>query len=407
MLNLKEARLNSEKVRVQLSKRNSSDKVFDDFIAIDKKWLAQSQLVEKLRFEQKQLTPKQKPTDKQLKELGVIAQKLKKEQENLIALQDVQRKAALLIPNLPSVDTPEGKSESDNKVIKIVGEPRKFDFEPKSHEELAVLNNMIDFNAASKITGSRFAVYRGEGARIERKLINFMLDVHVENHNYEEIMPPAIVNSASLQGTGQLPKFADDSFKLQDTDYWLSPTAEVQLTNLYRDSILKNEDLPIKLAAYTPCFRKEAGSYGKDIKGIIRQHQFNKVELVQIVEPLESEKALQQLLGHAEVILQQLELPYRVVQLCSGDLGFSAAKTYDIEVWFPSQSCYREISSCSNFLDFQARRSMIRFKKNNLKEMHYVHTINGSGLAIGRTFAAILENYQNENGKIMLPSAIS
>jgi seryl-tRNA synthetase len=308
------------------------------------------------------------------------------------------------IPNVPHESVPVGKSADDNVVVRTFGEPRAFDFEPKSHWDLGPELGILDFERAAKVTGARFAVYWDQGAKLERALINFMLDTHSREHGYTEVLPPFVVNSASLFGTGQLPKFAEDLFKLEKTDYWLIPTAEVPVTNLYRDETLEGEQLPISLCAYTPCFRSEAGAYGRDVRGIIRQHQFQKVELVKFARPEQSYDQLEQLTGDAEDILRRLGLPFRTMALCTGDMGFSSAKTYDIEVWLPGQSVYKEISSCSNFEAFQARRANIRFRSGKKSEL--AHTLNGSGLAVGRTWVAIVENYQQSDGSVVVPEAL-
>jgi seryl-tRNA synthetase len=309
------------------------------------------------------------------------------------------------IPNVPHESVPVGSSEADNVEIRRVGEPRQFDFEPKAHWDLGPELGILDLERAAKVTGARFAVYWGMGARLERALINFMLDVHTREHGYTEVLPPFMVNSASLFGTGQLPKFAQDLFKLENTDYWLIPTAEVPVTNLYRNETLEGERLPIKLCAYTPCFRSEAGSYGRDVRGIIRQHQFQKVELVKFAHPGQSYDELDKLTADAEDMLRRLGLPFRTVVLCTGDTGFSAAKTYDIEVWLPGQNAYKEISSCSNYEGFQARRASIRFKSAKGKS-EFAHTLNGSGLAVGRTWVAIVENYQQKDGSVVVPEVL-
>ncbi len=308
------------------------------------------------------------------------------------------------IPNTPHESVPVGKSAEDNVVVRVSGEPFKFDFEPKAHWDIGADLNILDLQRAAKVTGARFAVYWGMGAKLERALINFMLDVHTREHGYTEVLPPFLVNSASLYGTGQLPKFAEDLFRCENTDFWLTPTAEVPVTNLYRDETLDADKLPVSLCAFTPCFRSEAGSYGRDVRGIIRQHQFQKVELVKFTRPEQSYQELEQLTSHAEDILVRLGLPFRTVVLCTGDMGFSSAKTYDIEVWLPSQRAYREISSCSNFEAFQARRASIRAKSG--KKSDYVHTLNGSGLAVGRTWVAIVENYQQADGSVVVPDAL-
>jgi seryl-tRNA synthetase len=308
------------------------------------------------------------------------------------------------IPNVPHESVPVGRDAEDNVEVRRVGTPGAFDFEPKAHWDLGPELGILDFERAAKVTGARFAVYWGAGARMERALINFMLDVHTREHGYTEVLPPFMINSASLFGTGQLPKFAADLFKLEGTDYWLAPTAEVPVTNLYRDETLDGEKLPIQLCAYTPCFRSEAGSYGKDVRGIIRQHQFNKVELVKFTRPEQSYDELEKLTHDAEDILVRLGLPFRTIVLCTGDMGFSSAKTYDIEVWLPGQSAYKEISSCSNFEAFQARRAGIRCKSG--KKSEPAHTLNGSGLAVGRTWLAIVENYQQKDGSVVVPEAL-
>jgi seryl-tRNA synthetase len=308
------------------------------------------------------------------------------------------------VPNLPHASVPVGKSADDNPVIRKVGEPRTFDFEPKSHWDIGPDLGILDFERATKITGARFAVYFGLGAKLERALINFMLDTHTREHGYTEVLPPFMVNSASMYGTGQLPKFGEDLFKLEKSDYWLIPTAEVPVTNLFGGETIDAEKLPISFCAYTPCFRSEAGSYGRDVRGIIRQHQFQKVELVKFSKPEESYDQLDRLTADAEDILRRLELPFHTVVLCTGDMGFGAAKTYDIEVWLPGQNAYKEISSCSNYEAFQARRANIRMK--NGKKSEFAHTLNGSGLAVGRTWVAIVENYQQRDGSVVVPEAL-
>lgn len=310
------------------------------------------------------------------------------------------------IPNLPVDSVPNGNSAEDNIEVRSVGDIRTFDFTPKPHWELGEQLGILDFERAAKISGARFAVYWDQGAKLERALANFMLDLHTRQHGYREVLPPYMVNEASLFGTGQLPKFKEDLFHCEGGDHWLIPTAEVPLTNLYRDEILDEKQLPISVTAYTPCFRAEAGSYGKDVKGLIRQHQFQKVELVKFVAPETSAAEHEILTAHAEAVLQALKLPYRVMNLCAGDLGFSSAKTYDLEVWLPGQNTYREISSCSNFESFQARRANIRYRPQGQKKTEFVHTLNGSGLAIGRTWLAILENYQQADGSIQIPEVL-
>jgi seryl-tRNA synthetase len=314
------------------------------------------------------------------------------------------RELMATVPNIPHDSVPVGKSSEDNVVIRSEGEPARFDFEPKAHWDIGPDLGILDFERATKITGTRFAIYVGLGAKLERALINFMLDMHTREHGYTEVLPPFMVNSASLYGTGQLPKFAEDLFKLENSDYWLIPTAEVPVTNLFRDEVLAAEKLPLKFCAYTPCFRSEAGSYGRDVRGIIRQHQFQKVELVKFASPDDSYDQLDGLTHDAEDILRSLKIPFRTMVLCTGDMGFGSSKTYDIEVWLPGQNAYKEISSCSNYEAFQARRANIRVK--NGKKPELAHTLNGSGLAVGRTWVAIVENYQQRDGSVVVPEAL-
>ncbi len=331
------------------------------------------------------------------------------QEEQLRAIEQQVSNVALRIPNLPHSSVPVGSDSSGNKEERRWGEPQQFSFKPKTHWEIGENLGILDFDRAAKIAGARFAVLTGAGARLERALINYMLDLHTTQHGYREVLPPLLVNRSSMTATGQLPKFEEDLFRLRDEDYFLIPTAEVPLTNLHRDETLAENALPIRYTAYTPCFRREAGSYGKDTKGLIRLHQFNKVELVSFTKPDQSYEELERLTGHAEAILQGLGLPYRVVTLCTGDMGFSAAKTYDIEVWLPSQNHYREISSCSNFEGFQARRANIRYKGTSGKKdtkSEFVHTLNGSGLAVGRTVVAILERYQQPDGSVTIPEVL-
>ncbi len=339
-------------------------------------------------------------------EMDELAKTLKQKEQDLQALQSQLQEWLMGIPNIPHESVPEGKTEDDNRIEKTWGEPTKLDFEAKDHVAIGEGLQQLDFEVAAKITGSRFAMMQQDVARLHRALIQFMLDMHTRQHGYTEVYVPFIVNSDSLHGTGQLPKFKDDLFALDiESEYYLIPTAEVPVTNIWRDAIANADDLPIKYVCHTPCFRSEAGSYGKDTRGLIRQHQFEKVELVQLVHPEQSWQALEELTAHAEAVLQTLELPYRLVTLCGGDLGFSAAKTYDLEVWLPAQNTYREISSCSNFLDFQARRMKARWKDKETKPQ-LLHTLNGSGLAVGRTLVAILENYQNKDGSVRVPKAL-
>ncbi|MGE4232083.1 MAG: serine--tRNA ligase [Bacteriovoracia bacterium] len=344
--------------------------------------------------------------DVKIKEMREVGDKIKNLEQEMTSAQEAFESLALTLPNIPHSSVPSGRDSSENKVVRTVGEIPKFSFEPKDHVDIGEKLGILDQERATKITGARFSVLRGSGAKLERSLVNFMLDVHTKEHKYEEVWTPFMVNRQSLIGTGQLPKFEQDLFKLDGQDYFLIPTAEVPVTNIFANEVLDIYQLPIRMTAYTPCFRSEAGSYGKDTRGLIRQHQFDKVELVKFVHPDRSEEEHENLVKDAEAILQRLELPYRVVLLCGGDMGFAAAKCYDIEVWLPSANTYREISSCSNFLDFQARRAQIRFKPGPNEKPRFVHTLNGSGLAVGRTWLAILENFQQEDGTVLIPRAL-
>ena len=342
-----------------------------------------------------------------LKEVEGLGSQLKQKEDELAGVQDELNSILLGTPNIPHESVPDGKGEEDNPEIRRWGELPAFDFEPKDHVDLGEHLGQLDFETAAKLTGSRFSVMQGPLARLHRALIQFMLDTHTRDHDYREVYVPYMVNADSLRGTGQLPKFEDDLFKLAgDSGYYLIPTAEVPVTNLARDTIVEAESLPLRYAAHTPCFRSEAGSYGKDTRGMIRQHQFEKVEMVQLVRPEDSQAALEELTGHAEAILQQLQLPYRVVDLCSGDIGFSAARTYDLEVWLPGQQKYREISSCSNFEAFQARRMQARWRNPETAKPELLHSVNGSGLAVGRTLVAVMENYQQADGSIGIPGVL-
>jgi len=339
-------------------------------------------------------------------EMRKVSGRIKQLETSLSENEDIIRTILMQIPNIPHESVPVGQDENDNPTIRTIGNLPGMDFEPQAHWDIGETLGILDFKRAARITGARFPLYLGQGALMERALINFMLDVHVNKHGFLEVLPPFIVNRNSMTHTGQLPKFEEDLFKLDGWDYFLIPTAEVPVTNLHHSEILSEEELPLYYTAYTPCFRSEAGSHGKDTRGLIRQHQFNKVELVKFTTPEHSYNELESLLQNAESILQLLEIPYRVITLCTGDLGFSSAKTYDIEVWMPAQGVYREISSCSNFEDFQARRGNIRFRRKGRKGTEFVHTLNGSGLAVGRTFAAILENYQQADGSVVVPKAL-
>jgi len=338
-----------------------------------------------------------------MREVGV---RIKSLDEELKGIEEGLEQFLMTMPNIPNEAVPIGVSEADNVEVRKWGEPPAFSFPAKPHWELGESLGILDFERGAKLTGARFTLYKGAGARLERALINFMLDLHTGRHNYVEMLPPFMVNRESMTATGQLPKFEEDLFRLEGTDYYLIPTAEVPVTNIHRGEILRGEDLPICYTAYTPCFRKEAGSYGKDTRGLIRQHQFNKVELVKFSRPADSYRELEKLLNDAEEVLRLLGIPYRVIELCTADLGFSAARTFDIEAWLPGQGTYREISSCSNFEDFQARRASIRFREDDKAKPEFIHTLNGSGLAVGRTVVAVLENFQQADGSVMIPEAL-
>ena len=404
MINPKLLRDSPQLLLDALSKRGHDHAVFKTWQSLDTQWREHQQLLESHQSKRNQLIPKGKPTPEQRQQLVELSATIKTLQQTVDTLKASLADAALSIPNLLHDDVPVGHTDEDNPVVKTIGSPPSFKFTPKSHDELGIALNLLDFERATKISGSRFAIFKGLGARLERAVASFMLDSHIQKFGYEELSPPVIINSNALQGTGQLPKFKDDQYALDDP-FWLSPTAEVQLTNYHANEILSETDLPKQYCAFTPCFRKEAGSYGKDMKGLIRLHQFNKVELVQLVKPEDSSKHLHDLLGHAQYILDALELPYRVVSLCGGDVGFSSSQTFDLEVWMPAQNQYREISSCSNFLDFQSRRAKIRYRDAD-QNIQYVHTLNGSGLAVGRTIAAILENFQDSSGIIKIPTVL-
>ncbi len=413
MLDPKLIRNNPEAVKASLKKRGADSLSVDAFIAVDEEWRKLTFQNEELKSKRNAVSAKVPEMKKKgenvesvFAEMKTLSEQIKANDEVLSALDEKLNGIAMLLPNMVNQSVPEGKDSRDNLEVRKWGTARKFDFKPLSHEELGVKLGIFDFEAGVKVSGGGFVVDKGLAAQLERALMNLMLDLHTREHKFTEVFPPILVNSASMRGTGQLPKFADDLYKIEGEDLWLVPTAEVSITNILRDKILIKEDLPIYYTAYSPCFRKEAGSYGKDVKGIIRQHQFNKVEMVKFVEPQRSEEELENLTKAAEKVLQLLELPYRVVALCAGDLGFSSAKTYDIEVWFPSENRYREISSCSNFEDFQARRANIKYRPEKTAKAEYVHTLNGSGLAIGRCLAAVLENYQKADGTIEIPSAL-
>ncbi|MDW7674454.1 MAG: serine--tRNA ligase [Bacillota bacterium] len=412
MLDIKLIRSNPELVKKGLAKRGTVV-ALDEFLALDEKWrksLVEVEELKKKRNEVSEVIGQKKKAGEDAEalilEMRDVSQKVKEMDEGIRDLEQQMEKLLLNIPNIPNESVPEGSSDEDNEIIRSWGEPTKFDFEPKAHWDIGLDLDILDFERGGKITGARFTVYKGLGARLERALINFMLDLHTGEHGYEEIFPPFLVNRDSMTGTGQLPKFEEDAFNVAKTDYFLIPTAEVPVTNLYRDEILNKEQLPIYHTAYSACFRAEAGAHGRDTRGLIRQHQFNKVELVKFSEPEKSYEELEALTNNAEEVLKRLGLPYRVVTLCGGDLGFSAAKTYDIEVYLPSFETYREISSCSNFEDYQARRANIKYRPEPKGKPVFLHTLNGSGLAVGRTVAAILENFQQADGTVAIPEAL-
>ena len=412
MLDLRMIRQNPERVKAELAKKGE-DAPIEQLLALDEQRRGMLAEAEQLKARRNEVSEevarlKREKQDAQalIDEMRVVSQQVKDFDEKLREVDNQLQDLLLRIPNLPHESVHVGASEDDNKEIRRWGDPTPFGFEPKPHWEIGVNLDIIDFERAAKVTGSRFYFLKGLGARMERALVNFMLDLHTGEHGYREVFPPVIVNQASATGTGQLPKFGEDMFKLEGLEYYLVPTAEVPVTNLYRDEILNAEDLPIYHVAYSPCFRSEAGSHGRDTRGLVRVHQFNKVELVKFVAPETSYDELEKLTNNAEEVLRRLGLPYRVTQMCTADLGFTAAKKYDPEVWMPSYGRYVEISSCSNFEDFQARRANIRFRRDRGSKPEFVHTLNGSGVAIGRCLAAILENYQQEDGSVLIPEVL-
>ncbi|MCM3603682.1 serine--tRNA ligase [Robertmurraya korlensis] len=413
MLDLKFLRANFEEVKEKLQHRGEDLTDLGKFEELDRTRRELILEVEQLKSKRNEVSQQvavlkreKQDADQLIAEMKEVGDKIKGLDDQLRDVEETLEKLLLSIPNIPHESVPVGETEDDNIEIRKWGELPSFDFEPKPHWDVADGLGIVDFERAGKVTGSRFVFYKGLGAKLERALFNFMLDLHTEEHGYEEVLPPYIVNRASMTGTGQLPKFEEDAFRIESEDFFLIPTAEVPVTNLHRDEILSGEDLPINYAAFSACFRSEAGSAGRDTRGLIRQHQFNKVELVKFVKPEDSYEELEKLTGHAEKVLQLLGLPYRVLSMCTGDLGFTAAKKYDIEVWIPSYETYREISSCSNFESFQARRANIRFRREPKGKPEAVHTLNGSGLAIGRTVAAILENFQQADGSVVIPEVL-
>lgn len=413
MLDIKRLRNHFDDIKEKLAHRGEDISELDHFGELDerrRKLITEVEALKHKRNEASEQIPKLKKAGEDasdaIAEMRKVGDDIKKMDEELREIQERLDYILLRIPNIPHESTPVGEDEEDNVEVRKWGEPGAFSYEPQPHWDIATNLGILDFERAAKVTGSRFVFYKGLGARLERALLNFMMDLHADEHGYEEMLPPYMVNRMSMTGTGQLPKFEEDAFRIADWDYFLVPTAEVPVTNYYRDDILMLEDLPRKYVAFSASFRSEAGSAGRDTRGLIRQHQFNKVELVHFTKPEDSYEALESLTGDAEKVLQLLELPYRVMSMCTGDLGFTAAKKYDIEVWIPSQDTYREISSCSNFEDFQARRANIRFRREKTGKPEFVHTLNGSGLAIGRTVAAILENYQQEDGSVVIPEVL-
>lgn len=412
MLEIKFIRQNFDKVHAALARRNAAH-LLDRFTNFESRRRENLVQLEKLRHERNtvsediaRLKKNGAPAEDKILAMRETSVSIKALEKELGEDEEKLAEILMTLPNLPHDSVPEGKDENDNRVEKVVGALPVFDFTPRAHWDLGENLGILDFERAARMAGARFALSMGQGSRLERALINFMLDIHTTEHGYREVLPPFLVNRKAMTGTGQLPKFEEDLFHIPSKDLFLIPTAEVPVTNIHSDEILEEETLPIAYTAHTPCFRSEAGSYGRDTRGLIRLHQFNKVELVRFTRPEESYEELEKLLYHAESILQRLELPYRVVTLCTGDLGFASAKTYDIEVWMPGQNAYREISSCSNFESFQARRAGIRFRSKGRKGTEFVHTLNGSGLPAGRTLAAILENFQEEDGNIRIPKAL-
>ena len=416
MLDVKRIRENIDEIKVLMGRRGEGEvdpKDLDEVIELDDK---RKEILKKVEVLKNKSNVESKKIPEMMKkgenidaikaDLKELSDEIKGLDGQLREVEDKLKYRLLRIPNVPNPDVPQGETDEDNVEIRRWGEPTKFDFEHKAHWDIGTDLDILDFERAGKITGSRFTLYKGLGSKLERSIISFFLDYHTENHGYTEVLPPFMANENSFLGTGQLPKFAEDMFKIEGLNYYLVPTAEVPVTNIYAGEILEGDKLPIKHCAYTPCFRSEAGSAGRDTRGLVRQHQFNKVELVKFVKPEDSYDELEKLTNDAEKMLQLLEIPYRVVKICTGDLGFTAAKKYDIEVWMPSYNRYVEISSCSNFEDFQARRANIRFKRDRESKTEFVHTLNGSGLAVGRTLAAILENYQQADGTVAVPEIL-
>jgi seryl-tRNA synthetase len=412
MLDVKFLREDLTRVKERMATRGTEID-WDEFVYLDQQRRDTLARIEKLKERKNRLSGEIGKVKKSggdatvlMREVEEVSETIRKGEEPLAEIEARFEKFMLTVPNLPEPSVPVGRSAAENREVRRWGDPPQFDFPAKNHWDIGEELGILDFTRAAKIAGARFALYKDAGARLERALINFMLDLHTQKHGYREVLPPFLVNRDAMTGTGQLPKFEEDLFRVSEPDFFLIPTAEVPVTNIHREEMLEREQLPILYVAYTPCFRREAGSYGQDVRGLIRQHQFNKVELVKFTEAERSYEELEKLVADAETVLQQLRLPYRVVELCTGDLGFAAAKTYDLEVWLPGQSAFREISSCSNFEDFQARRAQIRYRKEAKGKPIFVHTLNGSGLAVGRTLLAVLENYQQKDGSVVIPEAL-
>ncbi len=412
MLDMRFVRDNPEEVRQALQNKGE-EAALDDFLELDGRRRGRLQEVESLKNRRNTVSKEIGRLKKEgldatalLEEMRQVGEQIKVMDEELKAMETRMEEILLHIPNIPDAGVPVGSTEDDNIEVRAWGKPPAFAFEPRAHWELGEGLGLLDFPRASKMSGSRFALYKGDGARLERALINFMLDLHTAEHGYREIFPPFLVHGPSMVGTGQLPKFSEDAFHISGTDLWLIPTAEVPVTNMHREEILEPEQLPLYYVAYSACFRAEAGAHGRDTRGLIRQHQFNKVELVKFTSPEQSDAELEKLVADAEKVLQLLGIPYRVMLMCTGDLGFAAAKKYDLEIWLPAYQAYREVSSCSNFRDFQARRAGIRYRPAPGAKAEFVHTLNGSGVAVGRTLAAILENYQQPDGSVVIPKAL-
>lgn len=412
MLDVKLLRENLDRVKARMATRATAIN-WDEFVSLDRERREALANIERLKERKNRLSGeigriKKSEGDAStlMREVEEVSDAIRNGEGPLVEIEARFEQFMLTLPNLPNPTVTIGKTSDDNKEIRRWGEPPTFDFPAKNHWEIGEELGILDFARAAKIAGARFTLYKGAGARLERALINFMLDLHTDEHGYKEMIPPTLANRAALTGTGNLPKFEEDLFRIESPEYFLIPTAEVPLTNVHRDETLDREDLPVKYTAFTLCFRREAGSYGKDVRGLIRQHQFNKVEMVKFTEPETSYDELESMVQNAEEVLKRLKLPYRVVELCTGDMGFASAKTYDLEVWLPGQNAYREISSCSNCEDFQARRANIRYRRDKKAKPIFVHTLNGSGLAVGRTLVAILENYQQKDGSVAIPEAL-